>query len=114
MVAKSNLQKSHAERAKAEMHLGIKLAQAHHKLVSAHETIHQLKEEILPLAQSAFEATVAGQRLGKIAGLELTNAQRTLFEIKRSYTGALAEYHRVVAHIERLIGQPLNNLVPGR
>ena len=114
LVAKSNLQKSHAERAKAEMHLGIKLAQAHHKLVSAHETIHQLKEEILPLAQSAFEATVAGQRLGKIAGLELTNAQRTLFEIKRSYTGALAEYHRVVAHIERLIGQPLNNLVPGR
>ena len=114
LVAKSNLQKSQAERAKAEPRLGAKLAQAHHRLLSAHETIHQLKEEIMPLAQSAFEATVAGQRLSKIVWLELTNAQHTLFKVKRSYTGALAEYHRAVAHIERLIGQPLNNLVPGR
>jgi len=114
LVAESNLQKSQAERAKAETRLGAKLAQAHHRLVSAHETIHQLKDEIMPLAQSAFEVTVAGQRLSKIVWLELTNAQHTLFKVKRSYTGALAEYHRAVAHIERLIGQPLNDLVPGR
>jgi outer membrane protein TolC len=36
--------------------------------------------------------------------LQVLDAQRTFFEIKRQYITALADYHKAKATIERLIG----------
>ena len=64
--------------------------------------------QVRPGAQSAFAAVTFGCRIGKFDFLGMLDAQRTLFEVRGSYIDALAEYHKAVADVERLIGEPLN------
>jgi cobalt-zinc-cadmium efflux system outer membrane protein len=68
-----------------------------------------LKENALPGAQSAFKAAQEGYREGKFSYLQVIDAQRTFFEIKRQYITALADYHKARANIERLIGERLKS-----
>lgn len=75
--------------------------------VSAHAEVTTLRQEVLPGAQSAFEAVSRGYRLGKFGFLDVLDAQRTLFGAKAQYLRALASYHRAVAEVERLIGEPV-------
>ena len=63
---------------------------------------------MLPGAQSAFDAVTEGYHIGKFDFLEMLDVQRTLFDVRGSYIDALAEYHKAVADVERLIGEPLN------
>jgi outer membrane protein, heavy metal efflux system len=62
---------------------------------------------VLPGAQRAFDAASEGYRQGKFGFLEVLDAQRTLFEARGRYLEALAAYHKAVAEVERLIGEPL-------
>jgi len=70
--------------------------------------IKTLRDELLPGAKSAFDAAAKGYQLGKFGFLDALDAQRTLFQSNQQYVRALAEYHRTIADIERLVGGPLN------
>jgi cobalt-zinc-cadmium efflux system outer membrane protein len=63
-----------------------------------------LRSEILPGAQSAYEAGTQGFELGKFSFLDVLDAQRTLFQAKTQYIGALARSHQAAADIERIVG----------
>jgi outer membrane protein, heavy metal efflux system len=78
-----------------------------HGLAAAHIEVTTLKTQILPGAQSAFDAASTGYRLGKFGFLDVLDAQRTLFEAKAQYLRALASYHQALAEVERLIGEPV-------
>jgi cobalt-zinc-cadmium efflux system outer membrane protein len=69
-----------------------------------------LKADVLPGAGSAFEAAVEGYRQGKFGYLDVLNAQRTLFQVRRQYIETLKGYHQAAAAMERLIGEPLSDL----
>ena len=69
---------------------------------------HRFENDVLPGAQSALDAATEGYRVGKFGFLEMLDAQRSLFEVRGSYIDALVEYHKAVAYVERLIGEPLN------
>ena len=58
--------------------------------------------------KETFESRSEGHRIGKFTSLEVVKAQRTFFDFKREYINTLTEYHRALAKVERLIGQPLN------
>ena len=66
-----------------------------------------LRTEVEPSAESALAAEEEAFRQGKIGALDLLDAQRTLFAIRRQSVNAHAAYHRAVIAIERLIGGPL-------
>ena len=66
-----------------------------------------MKAQVLPGAQSAFEAASKGYRLGKFGLLDVLDAQRTLFGAKAQYLRALTDYHQSVAQVEGLIGERL-------
>ena len=106
--AEYNLKKAFEERKSAEVAVRTALATAYGALSAATTTATALKDEVLPGAQSAFDAVTEGYRIGKFDFLEMLDAQRTLFEVRGSYIDALAEYHKAVADVERLIGEPLN------
>ncbi len=75
-----------------------------------HETsaaeLKVLQDEILPGAQSAFDAATTGFEFGKFAYLDVLDAQRTLLAARSQYLRALGEAHRAATDLDRLLGGP--------
>ena len=102
--------KAEEERRAAAVSVRTVLAATYAELSAAFTEASTLRDDILPGAQSAFDATSEGYRQGKFQFLEVLDAQRTLFEVRGQYIEALANYHKAVASLERLIGEPLSPL----
>lgn len=107
LEAQRRLTKAEEERFATEVRVATGLSNAYQTLAGAHAEIAALKAEVLPGAQSAFEAASKGYRLGKFGLLDVLDAQRTLFGAKAQYLRALTDYHRSVAQVEGLIGERL-------
>ncbi len=105
--AEYNLAKAFEEQKSAEVTVRTALATAYSALSAVAATVSSLKNEVLPSAQGTFDAVTEGYRIGKFDFLEMLDAQRTLFDVKGSYIDALAKYHKAVADVEQLIGEPL-------
>lgn len=80
------------------------LATQYERLNSARQTSDSIRSEILPGAQSAFDAATKGFSAGKFNFLDVLDAQRTLFQAKSQYIQALLDAHQAVAEIERILG----------
>ena len=74
------------------------------RLNAANQTIATLNTEILPSAQSAFDAANKGFVAGKFNFLDVLDAQRTLFQAKNQYIQSLLDAHQAIAEIERILG----------
>ena len=107
LEARYQLAKAGEDRRTAEVRVLTDLAATYAELSSAFTEATTLNNEVLPGAQGAFEAFSEGYRQGKFGFLDVLDAQRTLFEARGQYLEALATYHRAVAEMERLIGEPL-------
>ena len=86
------------------------LEEAAQRLASAYAEATALKNEVLPGAQSSFDAVSKGYRDGKFDYLQVLDAQRTLFEARSRYVESLAAYHKASAEVERLIGQGIDSI----
>ena len=65
-----------------------------------------LQSEILPGAQSAFDAARKGFELGKFDYLETLDAQRTLLQARTQHLRSVADVHRSATDLDRLLGIP--------
>ena len=110
LEALRRIDKARDELSTAEVRLFNELAQAHERLSTAHQEVALLQRDILPGAQSAFDAATRGFELGKFSFLEVLDAQRTLFQAKSQYLHALSEAHQSAAEIERILGEALPDL----
>ncbi|MCX6996553.1 MAG: TolC family protein [Kiritimatiellaeota bacterium] len=90
----------------AEISATTRLTETHQALVTMERKIAALKGEILPRAQTVFEAMMKGYQLGKFTYLEVLDAQRACFEARSEYLEALASYQQGRADLERLAGEP--------
>lgn len=71
-------------------------------------TFHQassIKQDIMPAAEKASEATQIGYQEGKFNFLEALDAQRTLFEVKNQYIDAFSAYHEARFNVMKLAGR---------
>lgn len=93
--------------------LGASLATQHERLKTARQTAESLRSEILPSAQSAFDAANKGFIAGKFSFLDVLDAQRTLFQAKSQYVQALLDAHQSIAEIERILGDVISHQVSG-
>lgn len=98
--------KARDELAATETRLNSELAQAFEQLDVARQESSALQQEVLPGAQSAYDAATKGFEAGKFNFLEVLDAQRTLLQAKSQYLRALAEAHRAAAEVDRLVGTP--------
>lgn len=98
--------KARDELVATEVRLESELAQAYGRLDAARQELTLLKQEILPGAQSAYDATTKGFALGKFSFLEVLDAQRTFFQARSQYLRAQSETHRAAADIDRIVGTP--------
>ncbi len=113
LEAQHRLAKAKEERRSIELRVTSDLAQAYESLSGAYIEVTTLEKDILPDAQSAFEAIREGYRQGKFDYLVMLDAQQTLFETKGQHIEALNQYHHAVSVVERLIGTSLDALTPG-
>jgi cobalt-zinc-cadmium efflux system outer membrane protein len=66
-----------------------------------------LRADALPFAQQALEQTQYGYERGRFSYLELATAQQELLGLRVAVIDAAADFHRVLAEVERLTGEPL-------
>lgn len=88
----------------AELRLGSEAAQSRERLASANAQAEALRAEVLPGAQSAYDAAIKGFELGKFSFLEALDAQRTLIDAKAQYLRALASAHAARIELDRILG----------
>ncbi|MCK9393998.1 MAG: TolC family protein [Methylobacter sp.] len=106
--AEHRLSKAEQELRNTEVRITTALNTAYQALDAAHSEIMALRQEILPGARSAYDAAREGYRFGKFGFLDVLDAQRTLFGAKNQYLMALANYHKSLADVERLVGSGMN------
>ena len=97
--------KARDELSAAEIRLSNEMTAAYERLNTARQEVESLQRDILPGAQSAYDAATKGFELGKFSFLEVLDAQRTSFQAKSQYLRALAEAHRSAAEIEGILGE---------
>jgi cobalt-zinc-cadmium efflux system outer membrane protein len=106
---KSRLSRAYEEQRAAEARVAAALVEAHSALASAHNEVLELRRTVVPGSRQTFEAVSEGYRLGRFGFLDVLDAQRTMIAGGTQYLRALADYHKAVADVERLIGAPLND-----
>ncbi len=107
--AQQRLAKAEDERRNAEVRIRTALNTAYQRLDAAYAEVNALHQDILPNAESAYQAASEGYRLGKFGFLDVLDAQRTLFSTQSQHLSAEAEYHKALADVERLIGGNLHS-----
>jgi cobalt-zinc-cadmium efflux system outer membrane protein len=100
--------KSESGRRAAESRLHATLFAIYQELSHAAMEVGVMRREILPQADESLRMADDGYRQGRFSYLELLDAQRTVLEVKEEYLAAAVTYHKLVAEIERLTGQPLH------
>jgi cobalt-zinc-cadmium efflux system outer membrane protein len=115
---KGNVQEAVSRKFKAEDELIALKNKIHNNLLTQYERLGaarqaslSLQNDILPNAQSAFDAANRGFSLGKFNFLDVLDAQRTLYQAKSQYINALLEAHQSIAEIERTLGEVVEHKV---
>lgn len=85
---------------------------ARQRHLTATSEVTALRAEILPGAQSAFDAATRGFELGKFSYLDALDAQRTLLQARSQYLRSLADAHRSITDLDRLLGGPAASGTP--
>lgn len=96
--------KARDELAATALRLDAELSQARQEYELARRQADALRDDILPGAQSAYDAASTGFDYGKFGFLEVLDAQRTLLQAKSQYLNTLADAHRAMAAIDRILG----------
>ena len=102
--ATRRLSKAEEERRTANVKVLATVSEIYQALSSSFTEAMILRNDALPGALSAFEASQEGYRQGKFGYLDVLDAQRTLFDVRRRYIDAVAAYHIAIADVKRLIG----------
>ncbi|WP_051141342.1 TolC family protein [Salisaeta longa] len=105
--ARYRVQRAQAQREDARVQVDTALTRAYHRLAASYNEVRTLRSETLPAARSAFKAIRQGYRAGKFSSLDVLDAQRTLFDVRRQEVRALSDYYQRRATVERLIATPL-------
>lgn len=108
--ARARIDKAQSEQRAAKVGLVTGLSDTWQNLSAAYTEAVGLRDEILPNAQATYESTELGYREGKLDFLQMLDAQRTLFTVKRQYLLSLGAYHLASTDMERLVGVPLSEI----
>ncbi len=95
---------SESEKIALENQLTKELMDAYSRRQLQIEAAHTYNSDILPGAQSAYEAARKGFEFGKFSFLEVLDAQRTLFQAKTQFIQTLALAREAQADIQNILG----------
>jgi cobalt-zinc-cadmium efflux system outer membrane protein len=108
--AASRAARAHDDVAAGKVDATVALMQAHDAWLLAERQARLYRDEIVPAARTAFDATSTGFAYGKFAFLDVLDAQRTLIDAGTRQLRAQLDARRALADIERLLGVPVASL----
>lgn len=108
--ALSRTEKAKDELLALEIQQSTTLATAYDRYSAARAEVLSIREDILPGAQSAYDAAVKGFEYGKFGFLDVLDAQRTFFQARSQYLSALLRGHQAAAEIQRLVGDAVQGV----
>lgn len=86
---------------------GRTLTDAFYRLRFHHEEALLLRDELLPGSREALDLLMEGYRKGRFGIVDVTDAERRLYELLERYHDALVSFHHAAATIESLTSEPL-------
>jgi len=89
----------------AKLKAQTEVTQALERLRLSRQQALLLRTDVLPLAQSAYEAALKGYELGKFAFLDVLDAQRSLFQLRQQALRHSADAWRAATELDRLLGR---------
>jgi outer membrane protein, heavy metal efflux system len=104
LEAQRREEKARSELLATQLRLQADVLQVRERLLASRNEVQALNDEVVPGAQSAFEAATIGFEAGKFSFLEVLDAQRTLILAKTQKLRAMEQTHRAAAEIDRLLG----------
>lgn len=84
----------------------------HEQLATTRERSEVLRDQAVPQARVALEQTRYGYDRGRFSFLELATAQQDLLALESAAIDAAADYHRLLAELERITSEPLVATLP--
>ena len=90
--------------------MATRLVREHSRLTAAYHEAQSIDSVLLPAARHAHDATRRAYDAGKLAYLDVLDAQRTLFETEAQRLEALAEYHSALVQVEGLVSSHLETV----
>jgi outer membrane protein TolC len=84
--------------------ISFEVEQAYQRVQESEAALKVYKERILPSARHSSEAAHAGYTAGRIDFLRLVESQRQVTSLEGEYYDAVAEYHRRLAELARVVG----------
>ena len=76
--------------------------------------IRLYEEKILPATRRSVESALANYTSGKLDFLRLIDSERQVYTQREMYYQAIAEYHRRLAELERVVGGLLSGEIDAR
>ena len=99
------LEQMDAIKNKQRLNAAAELNTAYNNMLSAYNNSQQLKNNIIPEAENAYERTRQGYIQGRFAFIDLLDAQRTLFETQKQFLLELSDYFNSLIEVENLTGK---------
>jgi cobalt-zinc-cadmium efflux system outer membrane protein len=93
----------------ATLKLQADVAAVAERLRASLEQARLLADDALPVAQTAYDTALKGYQLGKFAFLDVLDAQRSLFQLRRQQLQNTADAHDAAADLDRLLGRSTQN-----
>lgn len=82
-----------------------RLAETYEVLMRADSEVRNIRDEMVPGAESVFAAVSEGYRLGKFGYIEVLDARRTLAAARAQLVRAQADLQHALAELDRLTGK---------
>ena len=106
--AELRLAQTDAQRNAAFLRARAAVYRLYQELQASRVRMETLRSDALPQSQQALDQTQFGYDRGRFSYLELATAQQELLELRAAIIEAAADYHRTLAEIERLTGEPVS------
>lgn len=91
----------------ARIELRATLFAVYQEMLHARTALNQLRQTIIPEAESSLSLARQGYETGRFSLRDLLDAQKSLIELRGSVVAYAAAFHLHVIEIERLLGAPL-------
>ncbi|MBI2214811.1 MAG: TolC family protein [Acidobacteria bacterium] len=104
--ASERIARAREERRAASVRIRQKVGEAHGSLVRSENEVRNLRDEVVPRAESVYDAISEGYRLGKFGYMEVLDARRTLAAARGQLLHAQADLWHAAAELQRLTSTP--------
>lgn len=111
--ARERIAKAQEERRAAIVRLRQLVEETHASFTRAEGEVRNLREQVVPRAESVYAAVTEGYSLGKFGYMEVLDARRTLAAVRGQLVRAQAESQRTYADLQRLMAAPANIITNG-